>query len=117
MCIGIPMQVQQAGPGHAVCCGRGETRQVNTALVGAVEAGDWLLVFLNDAREKIEACRAHEINTTLDLVLDALGDAQGLAHDPDFTLPSASNAEHIRHLTGQHASGQPVAAASLERKP
>ena len=33
MCIGIPMQALQTGPGHALVRGRGDTRQVNTHLV------------------------------------------------------------------------------------
>ena len=58
MCIGIPMQVTAIEPGHAWCEGRDERRRVNTALVNAVSPGDWLLVFLNDARENIDAARA-----------------------------------------------------------
>ena len=69
MCIGMPMQVLATEPGHAWCEGRGERRRVNTALVEPVEAGDWLLVFLADAREHIDADRAAEVNAALDLVL------------------------------------------------
>ena len=73
MCIGMPMQVTATEPGHAWCEGRGERRRVNTALVGAVVAGDWVLVFLGDAREHIDADRAAEVNAALDLVLSELG--------------------------------------------
>ena len=81
--------------------GRGERRRVNTALVGAVVPGDWLLVFLGDAREHIDADRAAEVNAALDLVLGAM---QGLDADGDagFTLPSQMTAEQLRQLTGQH---------------
>ena len=55
MCIGIPMQVLAVEPGFAHVEGRGETRRVSTLLVGDCVAGQWLLVFLNDAREVIDA--------------------------------------------------------------
>ncbi|MDR2188814.1 MAG: HypC/HybG/HupF family hydrogenase formation chaperone [Azonexus sp.] len=99
MCIGIPMQVTAIEPGHALCAGRGEQRRVNTALVGAVAAGDWLLVFMNDARERIDAVRAAEVDATLDLVLGALHG--GAADAPaEFALPSSMSAETLRQLTG-----------------
>jgi len=100
MCIGMPMQVTATEPGHAWCEGRGERRRVNTALVGAVAPGDWLLVFLGDAREHIEADRAAEVNAALDLVLGAM---QGLdaGGDAGFTLPSQMTAEQLRQLSGQ----------------
>ncbi len=100
MCIGMPMQVTATEPGHAWCEGRGERRRVNTALVGAVVPGDWLLVFLGDAREHIDADRAAEVNAALDLVLGAM---QGLDADGDagFALPSQMTAEQLRQLSGQ----------------
>jgi len=100
MCIGMPMQVTATEPGHAWCEGRGERRRVNTALVGAVVAGDWVLVFLGDAREHIDADRAAEVNAALDLVLGAM---QGLEADGDagFALPSQMTAEQLRQLSGQ----------------
>lgn len=87
MCIGIPMQVISTEDRYALCEGRGERRRVNTALVGTVTPGDWLLVFLNDARERIDAARAAEVDATLDMVLGAL---QGFAPDTEaaFLLPS-----------------------------
>lgn len=95
------MQVTATEPGHAWCEGRGERRRVNTALVGPVEAGDWLLVFLADARERIDADRAAEVNAALDLVLGAM---QGLGADGEagFTLPSQMTTEQLRRLSGQH---------------
>jgi hydrogenase expression/formation protein HypC len=101
MCIGIPMQVKAVEPGYALCVGRGETRRVNTALVGAVAPGDWLLVFLNDAREQIDAGRAAEINATLDLVFGAM--QGGVADAPaEFELPSRMSVEQLRQLSGRH---------------
>ena len=100
MCIGMPMQVTATEPGHAWCEGRGERRRVTTALVGTLAPGDWLLVFLGDARERIDATRAAEVNTALDLVLGAMQgfDASG---DAGFTLPSQMTAEQLKQLSGQ----------------
>lgn len=100
MCIGIPMQVIAIEPGHAQCAGRGEQRRVRTALVGTVEPGDWLLIFLDSAQERISAARAHEVNATLDL-LDA---AQlGLPADAEgaFVLPSRMSRAELLALSGR----------------
>ncbi|MGI9215820.1 MAG: HypC/HybG/HupF family hydrogenase formation chaperone [Hydrogenophaga sp.] len=100
MCIGIPMQVVESDGHFALCEGRGERRRINTALVGDVTRGDWLLVFIDDAREHIDADRAAEVNAALDLVLGAM---QGLEtqEDAGFALPSQMNTEQLRALTGQ----------------
>lgn len=114
MCIGIPMQVVDVEPGFANCIGRGETRRVSTLLVGDCVAGEWLLVFLNDARERIDAARAAEVNATLDilqLVLDG-GEGDG---DPGFVLPSSAGVSTFAHLSGAgHAA--PVANDQSEKE-
>ncbi len=104
MCIGIPMQVSTVEPGHAVCEGRGERRRINTALVGAVAPGDWLLVFLGDARERIDAERASEVNATLDLVFGAMLGA-GAQGDAGFELPSGMSADQLRQIAN---GGSPI---------
>lgn len=100
MCIGLPMQVTSLEPGHAWVDGRGERRRVTTALVNDVAPGDWLLVFLDDARETITPARAQEVNAALDLVLGAMQgtDASG---DAGFDLPSHMTVEQLRQLSGQ----------------
>lgn len=126
MCIGLPMQVVSVSPGHALCEGRGMSRRVRTALVGEVERGDWLLVFLDSAQERIDAARAAEIGATLDLLQAALAGANGgepfgdaffsdasfagaqdggaaaasTPPDPGFELPSRWTAEQLRALSG-----------------
>lgn len=113
MCIGIPMQVLRTRPGHALVLGRGQQREVDTALVGEVAPGDWLLVFLEGARERLSATRAAEVDATLDLIEQAMGlggppagnpasdttDPHAPA-DPGFALPSAWSAEDLARLTG-----------------
>lgn len=97
MCIAIPMQVTHAEPGRAWVQGRGELQRVDTALVGDCAPGDWLLVFLGSARERIDAARAAQINGLLDLIEGAAHGFDGA--DPGFVLPSAANAEEIAALT------------------
>ncbi len=94
MCIGIPMQVIETDGRLALCEGRGERRRINTALVGDVAVGDWLLVFLDDARERIDVDRATEVNAALDLVLAAM---QGIDahHDVDFAASIAESPEQM----------------------
>lgn len=102
MCIGWPLQVIAARPGRATVCGRGgrgRPREVSTALVGTVQPGDWLLVFLDDARERLTPARAAEIDATLALVEHAL-DGNPAATPPPFELPSAIGAERLRSLRG-----------------
>ena len=84
MCIGIPMQVESATPGLALCRGRGGLQRVRTALVGDVRPGDWLLVFLDSAQERIDAARAAEIDATLAM----LESAQSATQEAAFELPS-----------------------------
>lgn len=103
MCIGLPMQVVTTSPGRAWVSGRGQQREVDLALVGEVRPGDWLLVFIDGARERLDAKRAREMNQTLDLVDAAL---QGqMAAEPDFPLPSALDAAGLAALTGSPTAG------------
>ena len=107
MCLGIPMQATEDGEGWIDCAGRGERRRVRTALVGPLAAGDWVLVHLDSAIERIAPQRAAEVNEALDLLEAALGGeaarAAGLAN---FALPSAMSAEELARLTGQTAPGR-----------
>ena len=66
MCIGIPMQIVEVENVFAWCDGRNGRQRINTMLVGDVQQGDWLLTFLECAREVIDAERAAMINSALD---------------------------------------------------
>ncbi|MFT3957459.1 MAG: HypC/HybG/HupF family hydrogenase formation chaperone [Piscinibacter sp.] len=105
MCIGIPMKVFRIEPGHAWVAGRGEVKRVDTALVGGCDENDWLLVFLDAARERIDASRAAEVNAVLDLVQGAMsGEATSVddpADDPGFALPSRMDPSALAALAGQ----------------
>jgi len=66
VCLGIPMQVIEIEGVFAWCDGRNGRQRINTMLVGDVGPGEWLLTFLDAAREVIDAERAAQINAALD---------------------------------------------------
>lgn len=65
MCLGIPMQVVEVEGVFAWCSGRNGRRRINTMLLGDVTPGQWLLTFLDTAREAIDAERAALIDSAL----------------------------------------------------
>lgn len=96
------MQVRGVEAGWATVQDGAQERRVKTTLVGAPAVGDWLLVFLDDARERISPERAAEVLATLELLAGALepagtDDVQAAAA---FSLPSAMSAEQLQQLTG-----------------
>jgi hydrogenase expression/formation protein HypC len=97
------MQVVSAEARRALVRGRGEQRHVDTALVGDVAPGEWLLVFLDAARERMTEQRAAEVNAALDLLAGALDGQAFFADDPGFTLPSAMSAREVAALAGASA--------------
>jgi hydrogenase expression/formation protein HypC len=105
MCIGLPMRTLEAGAFDALVSGRGRVERVDTRLVGPAEPGQWLLVFQGAARERLDAARAAEIDTALDLLEAGLaGDVARASGEPGFALPSALSTEQLRSLTGAQAS-------------
>lgn len=90
MCIGWPMQVQAVRPGHALVRRGAQQCEVRTSLLGPVAPGDWLLVFLDDAREALSPERAAEINATLALVEAAMAGIPGSAAEAAFGPPSTT---------------------------
>ena len=108
MCIGIPMRVLEAWGEGALASGRGGVERVDTRLVGACAAGDWLLVFQGAAREILAPQRAAEIDAALDLLAASLaGDVERAGADPGFALPSAMSAAQIAALAGVPAPPDP----------
>lgn len=66
MCLGIPMLVLEVHETYALCEGRNGRQAINTMLVERVEAGQWLMTFLDAGREVIDAERADLVNAALD---------------------------------------------------
>ena len=80
MCIGIPMQVIQAGSESALCIYRGEESLIDMMLVGEQPAGTWLLVFLDAAREVISEEKAQQISAALEAMRLAMQGETNLDH-------------------------------------
>jgi len=100
MCLALPMQIQTVEPGYAWARGRGGLRRVDISLVGACAPGDYVLVFLDAARERIDEARAREIDQTLDLLDAALtGDLGEATAQASFALPSQMDARAVAELT------------------
>ncbi|TWH76602.1 hydrogenase expression/formation protein HypC [Azomonas agilis] len=80
MCIGIPMQVVALESLRALCTADAETRWVDIRLIDVPQIGDWLLVFLDSAREILTPERAGQIQEAL-LALQAAsrGDFEALS--------------------------------------
>lgn len=107
MCIGVPMQVIAVEPGFADCLDGKQNKRISTLLVGECVPGEWLLVFLDDAREKISSDRAKEINEVLAMLNQVMQEsAEYGAHyeqlfQVDFVLPSSMSANEVTTLTSQ----------------
>ncbi|MCI4663046.1 MAG: HypC/HybG/HupF family hydrogenase formation chaperone [Neomegalonema sp.] len=84
MCIGVPMQVLEAEPGRALCEGPDGPVFIDTMLVGDVEPGAWLMVFLGAAREQISAeyaAQCRDALEALERVMRGQGDIDHLFAD------------------------------------
>lgn len=102
MCIGLPMQVLEAGPGYSICAWGGERRRIDTRLIDTPAPGDWLLVFIDTAREILTEDRARLVSNALLAIEQAsrgITDIDHLFPDlvgreprlPDFLQPNASS--------------------------
>lgn len=80
MCIGIPMQVIEPRGESALCLYRGETSLIDMMLVGEQPAGTWLLVFLDTAREVIDAEKARQISDALEAMRLAMRGETAIDH-------------------------------------
>lgn len=60
------MQIIESRGDAALCSYRGQQTLIDMMLVGEQEAGTWLLVFLNTAREVISAEHAKQIADALE---------------------------------------------------
>ncbi len=101
MCIGLPLRAIEVLGQQAVAQGRGRRETVDLRLVGAVEPGQWLLVFNGAARECLDGTRAAEINAALDLLEQGLAGQADAQADPGFALPSSMSLQDLAALAGR----------------
>jgi hydrogenase expression/formation protein HypC len=66
MCIGVPVQVIEAGEFMALCRGLNGDEQVNMMLIGAQPEGTWVLNHLGSAREVLSEEDAMSLNRALE---------------------------------------------------
>ena len=105
MCVGVPMQVIQAGEMRALCRDRhGDERWVDLLLTGPQLAGAWLMTHLDCAREVIDADTAALADAALGALEGVMrGDEAAIEHAfadligreprlPDFLQPGAAGA-------------------------
>lgn len=78
MCLGIPMRVVALDDGFAWCEGRGRRERLNILWLDDVQPGDWVYAVLGQARERLTAERAAEIDLALDGVAAALAGERDL---------------------------------------
>ncbi len=79
MCIGVPVQVIEAGDCVALCRGINGDEHVNMMLIGDQPEGTWVLNYLGSARKVLDEAEAMDINQALsDLRLLALQETASL---------------------------------------
>ena len=74
------MQVVEPRGTSALCIYRGETSLIDMMLVGEQAIGTWLLVFLDTAREVIDAERAKHISDALEAMRLAMQGQSDIDH-------------------------------------
>ena len=78
------MRVIEAGPGWALCEDGAERRRVDTMLLGEVQPGQWVMVFLDSAREVLaeeEALKIRDALAALSAVMRGETDVDGYFAD------------------------------------
>lgn len=100
MCIGIPMRVTESRPGICRCEGRGESCEVDMALVGDQPVGGWVLVQSGVARDVLDDARAHQVDRALDALEAAMRGEQALGLFPDLEDREPRLPPHLEALAG-----------------
>lgn len=74
------MQVVEPRGTSALCIYRGETSVIDMMLIGEQAVGTWLLVFLDTAREVIDAKKAGQISDALEAMRLAMQGQSDIDH-------------------------------------
>ncbi|MEQ8825400.1 MAG: HypC/HybG/HupF family hydrogenase formation chaperone [Filomicrobium sp.] len=100
MCVGIPMQVIETGLGVSRCQARDGEHEIDMSLVGQLEPGAWVMVFLGAAREVISAETAAQTADALEaLQLAARGETKFDHLFADLINREPELPEHLRAQT------------------
>ena len=84
MCIGVPVQVLEAGDFVQRCHGLNGEETVNMMLLGEQPVGTWVLNFLGTAREVLSEEDAANINKALQGLNEIMNGAQHIDVDHYF---------------------------------
>jgi hydrogenase expression/formation protein HypC len=99
MCIGIPMRVVEAHSHFAICESGDRQKRVNTLFVDEVEPGQWLLVFLDSAREILTEEQAIQLNNALLAVDQAINGNMDVDHLFSDLIERDRLPPHLQHLS------------------
>ncbi len=80
MCVGIPMQVIEAGDTQALCRSRDREAWIDLSLVGPVPTGSWLMTFLGAARAVISEEEARQSADALEALEKVMRGEGGFEH-------------------------------------
>lgn len=80
MCIGIPMQVVESDGWRSRCMARDGLHEIDTSLIGALQPGQWIMVFLGAAREVISEETARMTADALAALELAMGGETNVDH-------------------------------------
>ncbi|GAB0150030.1 MULTISPECIES: HypC/HybG/HupF family hydrogenase formation chaperone [Marichromatium] len=96
MCIGVPMEVIESGPCWAWCVDGERRLRVDMRLVGEQPPGTWVLVFLESAREVMDAGEAQRVRDAL-LAMRLALDGESVDHlFADLIEREPQLPEHLR---------------------
>lgn len=85
MCVGVPVQVIEAGEGVALCRGPNGDEHINMLLIGDQPVGSWVLSHLGWGREVITEEDASNINKALQGLSAIMNGAEEI--DVDYYFP------------------------------
>ena len=96
------MRVVEAHSHFAICEAGDRQKRVNTLFVGEVEPGQWLLVFLDSAREILTEEQALQLNNALLAVEQAVNGNPDVDHLFADLIERDRLPAHLQHLSDKN---------------
>lgn len=99
------MRVVESHLHYAICeDAQGQRQRVDTALLGQAPVDAWLLVFLGNARERLDADSAATLNNALDALTAVMAGETDVDHlFPDLVGREPPLPEHLQPLVDRQA--------------